>query len=72
MKVIATATGYDNVCIRNEGDIFDMPEFKADGVTPLTATWYKKYSKKRTVEVEDEDEGEAPEAPEPTPKGRKQ
>lgn len=55
MKVIAIAKGYDNVKVRNPGDVFDV----RDGAT---ASWFKK--------VEDDRKGPAVEVAEKPTKAK--
>lgn len=42
MRVIATAKGYDNVCIRDPGDEFDMP----DDTKIEPGCWFKAVERK--------------------------
>ena len=60
MRVKATAIGFDNLCLRQAGDIFDMPEGsdgpwfeKVDVATPLT-TPESKLGKFKSRAVEDD------------------
>lgn len=38
--VMATDVGYDNIAVRNPGDIFQVPKYNADG-SIHTAPWFK-------------------------------
>lgn len=49
MKVIATAVGYDNVALRQPGEIFDCPKGK-DGKEIVTSGWYKPHEGKAKPE----------------------
>jgi hypothetical protein len=62
MRVIATATGYDGVCLREPGDEFDMPNGSCDPVPVRDAngrvvqgkfepeTWFKPVKSAKPVE----------------------
>ena len=50
MNVIATATGYDNVAVRNEGDVFACPK-NAKGEFITKSSWYKPVEEKTAADV---------------------
>lgn len=46
VQVVASATGFDNVCMRYKGDVFDVPE----SVARKYASWFKPVDPKFKVE----------------------
>lgn len=59
MKVIATAVGYDNIKLREVGEVFDCPK-NGEGEEITQAKWYKpapKSKAKVAAPPVDEDNG---------------
>lgn len=58
MRVIATAVGYDGICIRHPGEEFDMPEDAA-------GSWFRPKGREGDAPGDGGDQGDAPPAPAP-------